>query len=134
MKFESACDDLLIRGEEPALISLLSQDEAVLESWPDLRDSLLVGGAERACALLGLAKHHMLIEDAREKQQQEQESVFRILIFDHKLSFLGLPDPDPFVRGTNPDPDWRIPIRILPSSNKISKKTTLGFYCVATYL
>ena len=55
----------------------------MLEAWPDLRDSLLVGGAERACALLGLAKHHMLIEDAREKQQQEQESVFRIRICDH---------------------------------------------------
>jgi hypothetical protein len=80
LKFESACDDLLKRGEEPALISLLSQDEAVLEAWPDLRDSLLMGGAERACALLGLAKHHMLIEDAREKQQQE--SVLRILICD----------------------------------------------------
>jgi hypothetical protein len=63
------------------------QDEAVLEAWPDLRDSLLMGGAERACALLGLAKHHMLIEDAREKQQQEQESVFRILICDNLVSF-----------------------------------------------
>ncbi len=79
----------------------------MLEAWPDLRDSLLVGGAERACALLGLAKHHMLIEDAREKQQQES---VRIQICDHLVSFLGLPDPDLFVKGT--DPDWRIPIRI----------------------
>jgi hypothetical protein len=61
------------------------QDEAVLEAWTDLRDSLLMGGAERACALLGLAKHHMLIEDAREKQQQEL--VLRIRICDHLVSF-----------------------------------------------
>ncbi len=109
------------------LTYLLLQDEAVLETWPDLRDSLLVGGAERACALLGLAKHHMLIEDAREKQQQE--SVFRIRICDHLVSFFGLPDPAPLVRGADPDPDWRIPIRILPASSKNSKKTILDFYC-----
>jgi len=61
------------------ILSSLLQDSAVLEAWPELSNDLLMGGAERACAILGLAKHHMLIQDMRAKQEQ-QESVFRICI------------------------------------------------------
>jgi hypothetical protein len=39
--------------------------------------------------------------------------------------FLGLPDPDPLVRGMDPDP---VPVRILLSS--YSKKTLDSFYFV----
>jgi hypothetical protein len=38
-------------------------------------------------------------------------------------------DPDPFVRGTDPDPDIRL--RILLSSNKNNKKN-LDSYCFVT--
>jgi DNA helicase MCM8 len=39
-------------------------------AWPDLKEELLAG-AERVCALLGLAKHHMIIEELRLQQQQD---------------------------------------------------------------
>jgi hypothetical protein len=42
--------------------------------------------------------------------------------------FLGLPDPDPLVRGMDPDPD---PSIILLSSSKNSKKN-LESYCFVT--
>jgi hypothetical protein len=50
--------------------------------------------------------------------------------------FLGLPDPDPLVRGMDPDPDpallW-IPIRILLSSCKNSKKNLSSYYFVILF-
>jgi hypothetical protein len=47
--------------------------------------------------------------------------------------FLGLPDPDPLVRGMDPDPDLRILIRILLSSCKNSKKNLDFFYFVTLF-
>jgi hypothetical protein len=44
--------------------------------------------------------------------------------------FLGLPDPDPLVRGPNPDPD---PSIILLSSSKNSNKN-FDSYCFVTLL
>jgi hypothetical protein len=41
--------------------------------------------------------------------------------------FLGLPDPDPLVRGMDPDPDL-LRIRILLSSCKNSKKNLDSYY------
>jgi hypothetical protein len=63
--------------------------------------------------------------------------VFRIRIWIHWVHiFLGLsdPDPDPLVRGIDPDPDLAPdldPSIILLSSSKISKKN-LDFYCFVT--
>jgi hypothetical protein len=47
---------------------------------------------------------------------------------------LGLPDPDPLVRGMDPDPDllW-IRIRILLSSWKNSKKNLDSYYIVTLF-
>jgi hypothetical protein len=44
--------------------------------------------------------------------------------------FLGLPDPDPLVRGMDPDPLW---IRILLSSCKNSKKNLGSYYLVTLF-
>jgi hypothetical protein len=50
-------------------------------------------------------------------------SVFRIRIWIHRIHmFLGLPDPDPLVRGVDPDLD---PYIILLSSSKNSKKNLI---------
>jgi hypothetical protein len=46
--------------------------------------------------------------------------------------FLGLPDPDPLVRGMDPDPDPAL-IRILLSSCKNSKKNLDSYYFVTLF-
>jgi DNA helicase MCM8 len=53
--------------------SLPVQDAGLGAAWPDLKEELLAG-AERVCALLGLAKHHLIIEELRQLQQQQQDS------------------------------------------------------------
>ncbi len=48
--------------------------------------------------------------------------------------FLGLPDPDPLVRGMDPDPDPALdPVRILLSSCKKSKKILDSNYFVTLF-
>ncbi len=53
-------------------------------------------------------------------------SVFRIRIH----MFLGLPDPDPLVRGMEPSPDFSI---ILLSSSKNSEKNFDSYYFVTSF-
>ncbi len=52
---------------------------------------------------VGAEGTHLLVKLQAACRKQTKDLVLRIQIRSHM--FLGLPDPDPLVRGTDPDPD-----------------------------
>ena len=59
--------------------------------------------------LLHQAGHHRLLPSLKQTVSQDLLAVLRIRIQIHRIRmFLGLPDPDPFVQGTDPAPDSSI--------------------------